>query len=69
VPLYDPVFYATGKQSGKTATLKVANYLGFFIEGMNGNEVVGRITPVTGLITGSTNSSITAFPMAIRLVQ
>jgi hypothetical protein len=70
IPLYDPVFYATGKQNGNTATLKVANYLGFFIESLDANgQVIGRVTPVTGLITSSTASSVTAFPMAIRLVQ
>ena len=70
IPLYDPVYYATGKQNGNTATLKVANYLGFFIESLDANgQVIGRVTPVTGLITGSTASSVTAFPMAIRLVQ
>ena len=70
VPLYDPVYYEEGKHNGNNASLKVANYLGFFIEDITGGgEVIGRITPVTGLITGSANPSVTAFPMAIRLVQ
>ena len=31
-PLYDPVYYATGVQQGRNTDLKVANFLGFFIE-------------------------------------
>jgi|KBSMisStandDraft_5_1062788.scaffolds.fasta_scaffold33363_2 Flp pilus assembly protein TadG len=70
VPLYDPFYYETGKHNGNNASLKVANYLGFFIQSLSGaGEVVGRITPVTGLISGSAPTTVTAFPMAIRLVQ
>jgi len=49
IPLYDPVYYDTGKLNGRTADLKVANYLGFFIERRQGNNVYGRITPIGGL--------------------
>ena len=69
VPLYDPVYYELGKQNGATASLKMANYLGFFIEQMTGNEVIGRITPVTGLISGSAGPAPGAFAKAIRLVE
>lgn len=70
VPLYDPVYYETGKQNGNNASLRVANYLGFFIEGMQGQQVVGRITPITGLVKGGGGPIPTgAFPMAIRLVE
>jgi Flp pilus assembly protein TadG len=70
VPLYDPAYYEMGKHNGNNASLKVANYIGFFIEGLSGNEVVGRITPITGLVKGTTPGPSTgAFPMAIRLVQ
>ena len=68
VPLYDPYVYDTGKQTGNTATLQVSNFLGFFIEGMSGNEVVGRIVPISGLALGGPATG-GAFPMAIRLVQ
>jgi Flp pilus assembly protein TadG len=70
VPLYDPVFYEEGKHTGSNASLRMANYVGFFIVGMNGNEVIGRITPITGLVKGNPGAGETgAFPMAIRLVQ
>jgi hypothetical protein len=70
IPLYDPAYYEEGKHNGKGASLKIANYLGFFIEGMQGNEVVGRVTPVTGVIDGNAGPAPAgAFPKVIRLVQ
>ena len=71
IPLFDPYYYDTGTASGRNASLKFVNYLGFFIEGMNGNEVVGRITPVGGLMKGGTfgPAPAAAFPVAIHLVK
>jgi Putative Flp pilus-assembly TadE/G-like len=70
IPVYDPVYYETGKKNGRTADLKVANYLGFFIERRSGNSVYGRITPVSGIVTGTGGPAPTAaFPKAIRLVE
>jgi hypothetical protein len=70
IPLFDPYYYADGKLNGRNASLKFVNYLGFFIERMQGNEVVGRITPIGGLRRGNgAPAPAAAFPMAIRLVQ
>lgn len=71
IPLFDPVFYDTGKRNGRNASLKFVNYLGFFIEDMRGNEVIGRITPIGGLRKGAGfgPSPTVAFPKSIRLVQ
>jgi Flp pilus assembly protein TadG len=70
IPLYDPMVYETGTQNGKNADLKIANYMGFFIEGMQGNQVVGRITPVAGVFAGNAGPAPAgAFPRVIRLVQ
>ena len=71
IPLYDPVYYDTGKLNGRTADLKVANYLGFFIERRQGNNVYGRITPISGLVKGAGfgPAPTGAFPKAIRLVE
>ena len=49
IPVYDPVFYEKGKQNGRNAAFKIANFIGFFIDGMQGNEVIGRITPIGGV--------------------
>ena len=48
-----PSTTTTGKQNGRNASLKFVNYLGFFIEEMQGNEVIGRITPIGGLRKGT----------------
>jgi hypothetical protein len=70
IPLFDPMFFETGKQNGRNADFKVVNYMGFFIEEMQGNEVKGRITPIGGLLSGSAGPAPTgAFPVAIVLVQ
>ena len=70
IPLFDPVYYAEGKAGGRNASLKFVNYLGFFVEEMQGNEVVGRITPIGGLRRGTGSPApAAAFPMSIRLIQ
>jgi hypothetical protein len=71
IPLFDPEFYETGKQNSKNASLKAVNFLGFFIEEMQGNVVVGRVTPIGGLRKGSGYGPAPegAFPKVIRLVQ
>jgi Flp pilus assembly protein TadG len=70
VPLFDPAYYQDGKLNGRNASLKFVNYLGFFIEEMDGNEIVGRITPIGGINTATGGPAPAgAFPMYIRLVQ
>jgi hypothetical protein len=71
IPLFDPKYYEDGKHTGEGATLRAVNYLGFFIEEMQGNDVKGRITPIGGLFKGSGfgPGPAGAFPVAIRLVQ
>ena len=70
IPVYDPVVFADGRQHGRNLDLKIANYLGFFIEQMQGNEVVGRVTPVGGVLSRNAGPAPAgAFPKVIRLVQ
>jgi hypothetical protein len=70
IPVYDPVYFAEGQQSGKGIQLRIANYIGFFIEGVTGNQVMGRITPVGGVMAGNGGPAPAgAFPRVIRLVQ
>jgi Flp pilus assembly protein TadG len=70
IPLFDPAYYQDGKLNGRNASLKFVNYLGFFIEEMQGNEVYGRITPIGGLRKGGGSPApAAAFPKSIRLVQ
>ena len=70
IPLYDPEYYATGKKEGRNADLKMANWIGFFVEGRKGASIYGRITPILGEFdpdAGPAPEGI--FPMAIRLVE
>jgi Flp pilus assembly protein TadG len=70
IPLYDPDYYQSGKQNGRNATLKMSNWIGFFVEGRNGNNVVGRITPILGIVDNNAGPAPTgSFPVAIRLVK
>jgi hypothetical protein len=70
IPLYDPEYYAWGKANGRNADLRVANWLGFFVERINGNNVFGRITPILGVIDEDAGPAPAGvFPQAIRLVE
>jgi hypothetical protein len=70
IPLFDPDYYQSQITQGRNATLKVANWIGFFIEGRNGNDVYGRITPVTGVLDPNAGPAPEGtFPRVIRIVQ
>lgn len=70
IPTFDPEFYDSGKRNGSNASIKAVNYIGFFIEEMQGNLVVGRITPVGGLLQGNGGgTTVDAFPKVIVLVE
>jgi hypothetical protein len=69
LPVYDPVFYEEGIQNGRNADLKIANYIGFFIESIQGGRVFGRIAPTGGIVSGNGPVPGGAFLTAIRLVQ
>ena len=70
LPLFDPQHYETGKQNGRNADLKVVNYMGFFIEEMQGNNVLGRVTSIAGILSESEGPApVGAFPVAITLVE
>jgi Flp pilus assembly protein TadG len=72
-PLYNPVRYTENQHTGRSQTeFEVVNYLGFFIEEVNGGgEVIGRVTPITGTFTGNAgaNGPIGGFAQAIMLVR
>jgi putative Flp pilus-assembly TadE/G-like protein len=69
IPLYDPILFDMNRQPGlANATFKIVSFLGVFIVGMQGNDVIARIHPVTGLVNGS-NTTLSSFAMAIRLVE
>lgn len=70
IPLYNPDEYDKGKATGRNATLIVANWIGFFVEEVAGNEIYGRITPILGTIDPNAGPAPDgAFPRAVRLVE
>ena len=70
IPLYDPVYYDSGKRNGRNADLKTANWVGFFLEEVQGNGLWGRIIPITGIRDRNGGPApVGIFPKSIRLVQ
>lgn len=69
VPLFDPMYWNEGKMNGRTADLKAANFLGFFVEGLQGNDVKGRIVPASALLDGNAPIPVNSFARSIRLVE
>jgi Flp pilus assembly protein TadG len=70
IPLFDPDYYTYGKTTGRVASLKLANWIGFFVEYVgNGSEIHGRIIPIGGIRDKTMSTGTSAFPKAIRLVQ
>jgi hypothetical protein len=70
LPLYDPDVYQNGKQTGRNADLISRNWIGVFLEGRQGNNVFGRIVPITGVIDNNAGPAPEGvFPRAIRLVR
>src|SRR5262249_35204393 len=70
IPVYDPVYWENGIQTGRNVSLKIANYVGFFIEGVTSNQVFGRVTPVLGILDPNAGPAPAgAFARVIRLVQ
>ncbi len=68
IPLYDPIYYDAGKRNGRMADLKTANWIGFFADHVQGNQIYGRIIPIAGIRDGSpTPDGLTI--RAIRLVK
>ena len=69
IPLYNPEEYDLGKATGRGATLIVSNWLGFFLESIQGNQAYGRIFPITGASAATTPTPTTPLAYVIRLVQ
>jgi hypothetical protein len=68
IPVFDPNVYEAGRQHGRL-DIKIANFVGFFVEDVQGNDVIGRMVPMTGLVSGNGPVSPGAYLQAIRLVE
>lgn len=69
IPLYDPIYYDSGTRMGRYADLKVANWIGFFAEEVQGYAIYGRIIPIAGIRDKYYDFPDGLNPKAIRLVQ
>lgn len=71
IPLFDPDAFQLGKQNGRNATLVVAGWIGFFVEGRTGNNVYGRILPLLGVIDPNAGPAPEggAVPRAVQLIE
>jgi hypothetical protein len=69
IPLFDPAYYEEGMKNGRYADLKVANWIGYFLEEVASNQLYGRIIPIAGIRVGNAESPPGIFPIAIRLIQ
>jgi len=69
IPLYDPIYYDSGKRNGRNADLKTANWICFFASGNNGNNISGIIVPCMGTYDKNGPAPNSALPKTIRLVQ
>ncbi|MGE3510100.1 MAG: TadE/TadG family type IV pilus assembly protein [Vicinamibacterales bacterium] len=69
VPLFDPLYWNQGKMNGRPADLKAANFLGFFVEGLQGHDVMGRVVPATAQLDTSAPVPVNSFARSIRLVE
>lgn len=69
IPLFDPDYYQGGITNGRVATLRVANWIGYFVEYVGGTTIYGRIIPIGGIYDKTAPSGAPGFPVAIRLVK
>ena len=70
IPLYDPIVYDSGKRNGRTADLVTANWIGFFLEEIQGNGLWGRIIPIAGIRDSTAGPAPLGLnPKALRLVE
>jgi Flp pilus assembly protein TadG len=69
IPLFDPEYYDAGKRNGRMADLRLANWIGFFLDRIEGNGAVGRIIPIGGIRDKTMTAPTNLFPRSIRLVE
>jgi Flp pilus assembly protein TadG len=69
IPVFDTGAYFAGKMNGQV-TITVVNILGFFIDDMDGDDVIGYLTEAPGLALGSgTIDPRASFLSQIQLVR
>jgi hypothetical protein len=71
LPVVDPDAFTLGASGGRTTDLFVTQVLGFWIEGMVGNDVIGYITyyPTVSLTGAPLGNGASAFARTVILVR
>jgi hypothetical protein len=70
IPLYDPDYRDAGQANGRVASLITANWIGYFVERIEGSsDIYGRIIPIGGIRDKTSPKGTASMPKAIRLVQ
>jgi Flp pilus assembly protein TadG len=70
IPLYDPDYYDYGHQTGRVASLITGNWIGYFVERIQGSsDIYGRIIPIGGIRDKTSPNGTASMPKTIRLVQ
>jgi hypothetical protein len=69
IPAFNPDAYDAGRASGRIE-IEVVKVLGFFIQGLNGNDVIGYLTTYPSAARGETSQTPdAAFVVSIALVR
>jgi hypothetical protein len=69
VPVFNPDIYDAGRAGGRV-DITVVKVLGFFIDGLQGNDIVGYLTTYPSAPRGGTSSTPgAAFIVSIALVR
>jgi Flp pilus assembly protein TadG len=70
IPLYDPDYRDAGQANGRVASLITANWIGYFVERIQGSsDIYGRIIPIGGIRDKTGTTGTASMPKSIRLVQ
>jgi len=70
IPLYDPDYRDAGQSNGRVASLITANWIGYFVERIQGSsDIYGRIIPIAGIRDKTYTTGTASMPKVIRLVQ
>jgi Flp pilus assembly protein TadG len=70
IPVFDPLIWDQGAEVGSFTDYTVSNFIGAFVEGLSGNDLVLRVTPITGVKDDNIAAAPGGgFPRSIRLVE
>jgi hypothetical protein len=69
IPVYDPYVYEMNRHSGRVE-IQISKVMGFFVQGMNGNDVLGYFVGAPGVLDPAQPSGgTTSWLRVIRLVR